>query len=295
MNLLFQVSSTDVRPEFGELVRYSDNDLYSYATLIQLLSSPLAKAQLYYQEGITSKPFKLTIVADEKGLNKYKSADYNTPIDRLKWLMANMAVPSGGIHMSLYSAPITSQLDSPYCFNTLWHTKTKWAGCDSNYITLQAHSERDHNEGKSPHRVNIQESVQAIRTTAQELGYQVVEVDYTTDIDELSKVMLGAKAHFSYIGSTGYVAALLRVPTVHFGRKVHKHTVAVPHNIHPWYKPGIGSMSINRNVWNSVGTPEGRTLMYNDVHSSMYHNEPEYYTMACDLSDVVLETKRILL
>ena len=290
-------SGSRVGPHNSEIVRYSDNELYAYATLITLIGSAFAKAQLYYQENIIDKPYNISVIVSPDAFTKYKASDPDTKMERLEWLIENMATPGCGAIISIYVCDkIQRHMDSSYCFNTLWHTEQLWNGSESDYVTVQTHSEIDHNNGKSTHRVNVKESIATIRDVADFAGYKIIEVDYTTPIDELHKLLIGAKAHFGYIGSTGYMSALTRTPTIYIGRKYGTRTVLLSEYAAPWEsKTNDKYKTIPSIIWNNIGTPAGRTLMYNREHEMMYHNEPEYYDIAFGEEEIKSKTLKALL
>ncbi len=293
-------------PSKSEIVRYSDIDLHSYATLITLIGSAFMKAELYSFEKALSEPYHISVIVSPRAFEKYKAADADTSLERLEWLIRNMASPSCGAIVSIFiNDNLLKHLDSPYCFNTLWHLETPWQGENSNYVTLQPHSEIDHNNGMSPHRIKIKESVEQIREILSKTDLDIIEMDYTTPIESVASLLLGSKAHFSYVGSTGYMSALIRTPTLYFGKNYSTQTIKPPRFKEPWNLPfdikkdwfksrEYDPVTIPRIIWNSVGTPEGRTLMFNRDNGWVYHNEPEYYDIAFESNEINMKTIKII-
>jgi hypothetical protein len=289
--------TTRAQPHSSELVRFSYLECHPYAPMISLLGSPLAKAQLYWQENILNKPYRVAVVVPSTADCKFKPSDPETMLDRILWLIDNMADPSCGAIVSVYTTDtIDNVFDATYSFNTLWHTKKLWtAGSDSRFITLQAHSEINHNSPNTGHRCFIEDYVSIVRYYAELLDYDVVEVDYSTPINELYNLMLNTKSHFSYVGSTGYFSGLTKTPTVWFGNmpnglntvQVHRHKTAS-------LDAPLEEM-IPFSVWNHNGTPGGHTLMYNCKHDKMYLDEPRYYTQAGNFDDFIQKVQKTLI
>jgi len=281
-----------VDPNNSEIIRISKDDASAYAPIIALLSHTFSKAQMYNEEKITDRPYKISVVVSESAYLKVKDEDPETMLDRILWIVENFRDPDGGVVVSVYeSLKMRSRMDSPYGFYSLWNTKKINNGTDSDYITLQSHGEIQHSP-KDGHRINLPSSVSLIKFKATELGYDIKEIDYTTPISEVYELMINAKAHFGYLGSTYYLAAITNTPTVQFGKKVH-HEYVDRNPIASIDAPA--TETIKSSIWNKVGTPVGKTLMYNYKHKRMYLDEPRFHYPVFTNDEIIERTKEILL
>lgn len=282
----------------SEVIRYSIHEIVAYAPIVALLSNSYCKAQLLYEEGLFSTSYYVTVVLEGDAMSKYKSKDFDSKLQRVLWFFKNAHTPSSGIVVQiLVNHGLKSFLDSPFSFTSLWHSKELNKGSNSDYVTLHPHGEIDWNSGRSSHRrAGMKHQIELARKKCSDLGYEVKELDYTTSIEDASNLLLNAKCHIGYIGSVHYLAAFNRTPCVTLGKHVPGvsldpmglHRNVQYSNLAPDYELDVGRMR----VWNELGTPPGRTLMYNFNSNHMYQDEPRYYIMA-DPSDPIQTEKQI--
>ena len=301
-------SSSEIKTfpfEQSEIIRFSIHEIGAYATLLSLISHVFTRAQLLYEEEFLENQYRVTVVLEGSVREKYKEADLETKLDRVIWWFENAAIPTCGIIIQIYiNHKLKSFLDSPFSFNTLWHSRQINRGKNSNYVTFHPHVEIDWNNGKSSHRVNgYLDQLKLCKKICTDLGYDIVELDYTSKIQYAYDMLLGAKCHIGYIGSIHYLAAFCRTPCLTVG----KHVPGIHPNMSPYgltrtseynhlapeYELDNGRMR----VWNELGTSPGRTLMYNFNTKHMYQDEPRYYVMAepSNLRQTEHECKKILL
>ena len=291
--------------EHSEVVRYSFHEMHPYATNLALVSHVFCRAQLLSEEKVLKSPYRVSVVLEGAADQKYKHTDFDTKLERVIWWFKNAAAPSCGIVIQFYiNHDCKSFLDSPYSFSSLWHANKRNNGQDSNFVTFTPHVEMDWNNGKSSHRRHgFEEQLKLCKEKCIENGYDVHDIDYTTSIEEASRLLVRAKCHIGYIGSVHYLAAFHRTPTLTVG----KHVPGVHPNLQPYgltrarhyehlapeYELDIGKMR----VWNHVGTPPGRTLQYHFKECFMYQDEPRYYTMAepTNLEHTKTELMRMIL
>lgn len=288
-----------VDPKRSEIIRLCSMDCDAYAPLVAHIGNVYAKAQLYHQERILNGPYRLSVLIPRHTDRKYKPQDPETMLDRIIWFIENLRVPDCGLIVSVYIAHhMMADFQGPFGWDTLWQTKQTWDGSSSKYITLQHHSEIDHNVGKSAHRKNISQSVEVVRRIARIAKYDIVEVDYTTPIDELYKLLLNSKCHFSYVGSTGYIAAITKTPTVYFG----KDEQIVKGFKTRYYDPSRHGMPVDQGsydfpvlIWNRDGSNMGLTMQYDSTYNKMYLRNPDYYNVSSDPQVIVERVKQALL
>ena len=210
----------------GQICRFSRQDVGPYANIIFLLSYYFCMAQVMHEDGFYKGPLRLSVILPVKAYGKFKEGDSEEIYHRIIWFLENFADPPNGAIISVY---ISSSywndgcFDTPWIANTLWHTKKQWdpeVGKKSNYITLQPHSERwQYNDRESPHRIKIQEQVEIVKEWASDNNIEIINVDYTSPINEVYNFMLGAKAHIGYLGATSYIPAICGTKTIYIGRR----------------------------------------------------------------------------
>lgn len=288
-------------PEQSEVIRLSALDCDAYAPWVAHIGNCYAKAQLYYIEEIISSPYRLSIIVPASINTKHKPQDPETKLERLEWFIENLLVPDCGLVISLYIDPfMMSDFQGPFGWDTLWQTKRLWKDSGSNYITLQYHTEMDHNSGNSTHRINADASIATIIEVAESCKYDIVKVDYTTPIDKLYNLLLESHYHFSYVGSSGYIAALARTPTLFFGaaEKIVKGHKTRYYDPHPdlYSKPNQeGSYTYPLSVWNHHGSNGGLTMQYDKKYKNMYLQNPDFYSISSDVDTIYQRTIRALL
>lgn len=284
-DLRFDVSSS-------EIVRFSIHDIAAYAPIVAHISHVFCRAELLAEELFLNEPLKVTFVLEGAAESKYKTEDSETKLQRILWFLMNAAQPKNGIIIQVFiNHKMKYFLDSPFSFTSLWHSKSVHQKKDSNYITLHPHVEIDWNAGKSSHRrEGTKEQIQLTRDICSSLGFDVVEIDYTTPLEKAHKLLLGAKCHIGYIGSVHYLAAFNRTPCVTLGKwvpGVKENPLGLTRTRHYDHLAPEYELDFNRmRVWNQLGAPPGRTLIYNFDSQHMYQDEPRYYTMA-DPSDMI--------
>lgn len=268
------------RAEIGKshLVRFSTHDQYPYCNLVGILSEFFAKAQLYHEHGLIDQPAHLSVIVNQQVFRRYKPEDEDTQIHRLMWLVDNFADPDCGAVISIYVTDVDYEyemMDTQWSLNSLWHTKKAFVGGNSDYITLATHSEDQphHDQVKGNMRNDIIKWVDVVRMYADKYKMNVVEVDYTTSINDLYTLLLGARAHYSYLGATSYLAGITRTPTYILGYDTTEVSVGVRY---PHITPNYTDQSITFTPWGSWGTKPGHILQKDTNSTRMVLDDQPY-------------------
>ena len=200
-----------VVPGDSHTIRFDSKCMYAYATLLSLIHEVFHLADVTARENNRDTPYKVAVLIQR--VEKRKSSDPETTLDRIKWIFENSAPPKGGMIVSFYHSPnIQRSITTQYMFNYLWPFKERWIG-DENYVTFQKLEDNLYDQKKNysmPHQEMVLDKLETY-------GYNVRFVDYCTPIEELCKLLKHAKAHFTYTGATYYFAGTMGMPVIAFG------------------------------------------------------------------------------
>lgn len=271
------------RAEIGKshLVRFSTHDQYPYCNLVGILSEFFAKAQLYHEHGLIDQPAHLSVIVNQQVFRRYKPEDEDTQIHRLMWLVDNFADPDCGAIVSLYVTDTDYEyemMDTQWQLNSLWHTKETYDGPSSDYITLATHSEDQphHDQVKGKMRNDISKWAGIVESYAERYGLKVVEVDYTTSINKLHDLLINARAHYTYMGATAYVAGITRTPTYIFGYDTKEEFVG---KRYPHITPNYTETSVMITPWGTWGSKSGHVLQKDVNLNKMVLDDQPYMTI----------------
>lgn len=272
------------RAEIGKshLIRLSTHDQYPYCNLIGILSQFFAKAQMYYEHGLIDQPAHLSIIANQQIFRRYKPEDEDTQLHRLLWLIEHFADPDCGAVVSLYVTDKDYQyemMDEQWALSSLWHVKETYVGFGSDYITLAAHSENQphHSSWKGNCRHDIEKWVDIVRMYADRYNCKVVEVDYTTNINDLHKLLINARAHYTYMGATAYFAGITRTPTYVFGYDTHEAFIG---KRYPHITPNYQTEKTYITPFGTAGGKPGHVLQKDFDRNKMVLDDATYLNIA---------------
>jgi hypothetical protein len=272
------------RAEIGKshLLRFSTHDQYPYCNLVGILSEFFTKAQLYHEHGLIDQPAHLSIIVNQQVFRRYKSEDGDTQIHRLMWLVDNFADPDCGAIISLYVTDTDYEyemMDTQWHLNSLWHTKETHTGTSSGYVTLATHSEDQphHKQVKGKMRNDISKWSKIVKEYAAMYELKVVEVDYTTPINDLYTLLLNARAHYTYMGATAYVAGITRTPTYIIGYDTDDVDIGVRY---PHITPNYATTSLAVTPWGTWGSKPGHILQKDANLNKMVLDDQPHMTIA---------------
>lgn len=209
--------------EKGHTVWIDQSSYYAYATIQHRLSTAFFTAELATIAGY-DKPFKIDVFVPAAALFKFKSSDPETPFDRIeKWIMAMEPTRCPLlIRMYVYAADSYPSLGYSDSFNCVWPLK-KPDVTRGYYITYQPYELYGSlgKFGSTPNYSTRNELgyrlQERVLDEANRLGIEVIKTDYTMSFDEAVAEISGSLGHFSYFGSTYYIAAALGVQSYIFG------------------------------------------------------------------------------
>ena len=200
--------------------RYS---YHAYATIQHRLASAFFSAELAACAGY-DRPFTIDIYVHPLTIYKYKNGDPETCLDRIKkWVLA-MEPPRCPLLVRIYKFESNQQGPWPTFgysdnFNCLWPLKRAEVP-QGNYITYQPYENYQSRESTAPRSTRNEigyEIQEVVLRHAEELGLEVVQTDYSMEFDEAVEKISGSLGHFSYFGSSYYIAAALGVRSHIFG------------------------------------------------------------------------------
>jgi len=182
---------------------------------------------MLWQDGVTREPFRISIILARHHTRKFKREDSERTIHRIEWLVKNFEAPKGGLIASFYIADeMHSWVDSGFSTHSLWKLRTTWKG-EGDYVTLQV-PEGSWEVGNEWKQKNMKGLLHRIDTLSLIYGFQVKNIDYTMSYEEVKNLLVNTKMHFSYIGASYFVAALMRVPTLGLGLEKEKRKSSIP-------------------------------------------------------------------
>lgn len=270
----------------SHLVRFCDSTMHYHTTILALLSEPMIKAQLIADENMSDKPYKISVIIPTEARNKYKNEDQESSFDRIVWYIKNLAHPRNGAIISVYeSFEMNRNIETPWAMNQFWFSKEQWIQSDSNYITLNV-SEKNTTSWKDN---KLKESIEAVKHAAREVDLKVVEVDYTMRFEDLYRLLLGARKHFTYIGGSYSFAAFVGVPTVSFGKEY-----PIIENLSTTPIGGRSQgMMLKGTTWGRAQMSGSRITQYDHGHEMVKSGPPDYvsHVKGGDWVEMLMEIK----
>lgn len=201
----------------SHVIRLDDTKItsnsHAYYQFIFCLGELFHTAQSLQSNNILSEPYSASIVVlDNK---KFKESDYETNVERIKFIANNFIPPDKGIIISIYE----SNIENCEGFirqnaDIMWPFKKQWNKDNAeDYVVLQG---LDDVTEHSAHR-NSESIFSRIINQIEELSIDYKIIDYTTSIQETFDTLLKCKLLISYTGGPYFLAGGLNVPTLAFG------------------------------------------------------------------------------
>jgi hypothetical protein len=265
-------------------VRFCWATMYSWATVINTVSNVFCTTQLLQQEKAFPGPAKVAVYFTRED-HKKKAADSETIYERMIWLFKSMKEPEGGMVVSFYHLPEGREwISIPFFIANIWPTKKQWNPIGT-YITIQKTEAGI--GGKKQDKVYEEAPLYVERTEqlAKKYGYDIKYIDYTMPYEETLDLLAGSAHHFTYSGSTYYLAACVGTPTTawsYFGRR-YKNGRYYDYDT----KENIKVM-VEEGQWGKITSDKARLIKWNkerqvvdngpepyDVHHVVHHDEVE--------------------
>ena len=221
--------TTIVNPNRSHCIRLDLMNSHAYAPLVCKLSEAFIKAQISFEEKMSSDPYEVSIVY--KWVDKFKPEDPEDNFKRICWIIENMKPPQGGIKISIYqNSNMDNWIIESWTLRHMWETKQIWSkdALTEKYITVH---KPEPLSIQNWNRVNIEECFEKVNTLADQYRFEVKEISYSTPISEVYKLLLGSSMHFSYVGGSYFLSALTKTPTVgvgHFEKRINRIILPYP-------------------------------------------------------------------
>ena len=212
---------THAEPPYCAMQRWCGHSMPFAAPTVNNLSKHFCEADRLQEDGDLNGPYRLACIVPEKfgpkRKIKYKPSDTLTIYDTwVSYIQNIMAPPRKGMIVSIYtSADTTDYIDSVWQLQYLWRSRDVWSedACDDNLLTYHAIEP----SGVEFKRTNLESNVATLESFAKDTGYNLVAIDYATDINIAYNTIRRARMHFGYAGGTYFLASLTRTPTMAFG------------------------------------------------------------------------------
>lgn len=214
----------------SHVITFCKSDMNLYSNIICKLSEFFVKAQYNYELGLYDGPVYCTIIIPKLDPNeKVKEADEDTILERFYWILNNMDMPSQGAKIEVQeSESLNNNVEMPWTTHYMWRLKENWKPSDNNYIVVHNHYEQDHwKANNNTHSVKrskyLPAEVELVCSIAKEKGLSIEYVDYTTKVEKVHELLKNCKHYFGYVGSTAFLANLMRVPITFIGARKDAH------------------------------------------------------------------------
>lgn len=204
----------------GYTVWFDRDSYYPYALLQDRLSKAFFSAELVSKTGY-NQPFLINVFVSLKSVTSYKDGDVETSLDRIKKWIVQMEHPSIPliVKIYMYNSDHADYFGSTDHFNTLWPLKADNSKTH-NLITINHYENYNdpyngefkftrHPDGYAIHDAIIEEA------NRRNIGVKVL--NYSTPFAEAIGALQSSRAHFSYFGSTYYIAEALGKKSYIFG------------------------------------------------------------------------------
>lgn len=204
----------------GETILLDDLTMLAYASLIPTLTGIFWKAGFEYQQKLRDYPGHTRILIPTNHIN-LKSQDHfkNSTLESVEWFLNNLIPPPGGLIISIYFYKnLYPGINNPFHAWCIWPLKQRWLG-DGDYVTVNniiKFPKGANGTSKNIERARHLGHLDLIENIKSLCPYPVKEINYGNE--ELSVNLLRhSKRHFTYLGASYTLAALLDIPTVVYG------------------------------------------------------------------------------
>lgn len=253
---------TKADPAKSYIVRFTQHDAHSHATLMSMLSPPFLHAQQNADENITDQPSHISILWPFTTDFKRKPSNQDSAYDALVYFVENMLDPKNGAIVSIYHAPDMNYWQGEqWRHSQIWPFKQQW-NPKGKYITIQ---KAEANMSKLRiNKVLDQQNLclPIIRIYAKKCGYEIKYIDYTLTTKEFVDIMISSDYHFTYSGASMYTAAMIGIPCLAW-----HHLEPVESEIQEWRdydnQEIIHSEPIQQTPWGNMSTHNGKIKQYN--------------------------------
>ena len=261
-------------PERSEVVRLCISRMYSHSTLIASICPVFTRAQLMWQENAISGPVYVSVIFTEELDHKRKDADTETVYERLIWFIKSLRAPDCGMIISVYqNLNAKRYIMDPWHLHHIWPFKDQWEP-KGEYITI--HHAEPKLGGTKKDKVLSEAPVYLARVMemADKYGYDVKTFSYAMPWQEIYDGLRHSDHHFTYIGSTYYLAGCMNTPTTGFS---YSNTHSVINGSYYDYETGVRTnVTIPETRWGIVGLNRTRTIQY-DFDLGAVVNKPVDY------------------
>ena len=249
-----ELSGVKATPDNYTTVRFCLHTVTTYAPIVNKLSKVFLNIELGVKKGYIKDISYITIILPQNSFRKFKSTDEETTLKRFRWFIENLEPTSNGMVISLYISkdPILDIIDSHWDLNNLWISKEKWKG-EGNYVTVQFPEK----VGEFWNQYYFHENWRALERYFISKNIEIKYLSYKDPIDKVYNLLLDTKLHISYIGSTYFIAALARVPTIGLGKSQMEKEIRYYQNL-PYVT------NIRNNAWGTGCMASDRIMQINE-------------------------------
>lgn len=231
------------------IIRLGSSTIYSYVPLTSKIGEAYAMVDCMIEEGVLSQEdtFHITIISTVNLNKKRKPSDPETVGDRLRIMLMSMVPPKCNLVVNVVRCKTYRQINHHFSTFIQWPLRKRWKE-GSGYITI--HDPEPRMDKKNPARYEILPARMKVIEFAHALKYDIKFVDYCTPLEELIDILANSEMHFTYPGSTGFLAPLIGTPTVHL------------HNIpmsYKWAEVGDEKGIMSRHIVGRTQTSSHRT------------------------------------
>lgn len=204
----------------GYTVWFDKDSHYPYALIQDRLSKAFFSAELVSKTGY-NQPYLINVFVSFKSIGIFKDGDTETSLDRIKHWILQMERPSVPLIVKfyLYNHDYAQHFGNTDHFTTLWPLRTN-SKETHNFITINHYENyNDPYDGKFKYTRNNDGYAiyDAIIAEANRRNIGVKVLNYSTPFAEVIGHLHSSRAHFSYFGSTYYIAEALGQKSYIFG------------------------------------------------------------------------------
>ena len=250
-------------PSKSFVVRLSNHDANSHATLMSMLSPAFLQAQQLSDENISNDPFHITILFHKDMAEKRKPENKETIYETLIWFIENFLDPANGAIVSIYRAHDSRYWQgNPWAHNQIWPLKRRWKPQGS-HVSVQLTEPLMSKRRKFATEQHEKTVMPVIKSMAEQLGYDIKYVDYTLPTEEIVSIMETSDYHFTYNGATMYTAAMIGIPCLAW-----HHESEIIYDIGEWRdyddinKKHKAAVQVNT-PWGNMSTANHKIQQYN--------------------------------
>ena len=275
-------------PSKSFVVRLSNHDANSHATLMSMLSPAFLQAQQLADENVSNDPFHITVLFHKGPHEKRKEENKESIYETLIWFLENFLDPANGAIISVYRAHDSRYWQgNPWIHNKVWPFKRRW-NPQGSHVSVHLAEPLMSKARKDLTQLHERIVMPLIEKLSKKLDYEIKYVDYTCTTEEIVGIMETSDYHFTYNGATMYTAAMIGIPCLAWHHEKNIRSVIRQWRDYDDMNKINEALVQEKSPWGIMATQNGKIQQYN-FEKQRVESYPLYNNRLIEANRDVLE------